>query len=187
LERPEFLAAAAVAVRVPRGFTKACTATLIEDWNMHTRMLWLLVLVMSTTLALPKAALPQPGRLRVLADLPAQSAACGEIATNDATRRSGVARILKVDSDSLHRAVKLATDASGRPLMLTDLVFGRPNESEQVTVVFRTDGGIRSGFWQYHPPGLPAVGTKDTNSGLQAADTARARMLAAEVLKKCAR
>jgi hypothetical protein len=147
------------------------------------RSLTVLLILLSVTRPAPSFA--QAGRLPVLGQVPAD-AVCALVPLPKGVPPGNVARILKLDSDASQRAIRLALDTGGRPLMLSDRVFGRPNEYEQATAVFRPDGSVSGGIRQYGPPGRRAPAAKDTIYGLQPRDTVDAYRLATAVLKKCA-
>jgi len=142
-------------------------------------------------LCLMAQAMPEIGRLPLLADLPASGGTCNVANTNSALRKSGMVRMFMWSGDQPERLISVTTDGGGRPRslhVLSSVPAGpKRREGESISAFLDAAGRVVRGDRSYYTLGVPARMSEDRHSGLVPRDSMQAPALARAVLARCRR
>jgi hypothetical protein len=132
----------------------------------------------------PAEAGPELGVLSVA------DTACTSTPQEGARLRSGVARLVTLRTTDAGRGLAVGLDSSNRPRMFDAMKFGRDPgvmHTQMLTVMVDIDGRITQATRTFMTRDLK-TGTGDSKTVTASpADTARARELMAEVIRRCVR
>ena len=151
----------------------------------------LLLLALCAWLFSGQQAHAQLGRYPVLASLGSNPRGdCRIGRPNSVLARTGITRIAVFLPDKQTRRISVATDASGKVLMVSALYAAQLSktrtESEYVTAMFTRDGSLRMGRRSYRVMRVPASSAEDREVPLSPADAAAAMKLGIAIAERCA-
>jgi len=134
----------------------------------------------------PGQPLPPALRTPVLGDIQPNDPKCRELPITQADRQRGIAKSVLFTVAQPTRRFAVSWDAKGSPISFSASVSwsGQPATTESAGVEFKADGSTSRATRTLLDP---AVGGQGRTYPLSAAEIARVRVLAADILARCPR